>query len=143
MAKLGKIEKPKVSDFGESRRLFCVPLIPQFNQKDIDEELKKNFDEFWVQVASKIEDLKRIGEVSHVFVETIIKDGEEGLDMIKQLSEECHILAKEKIENGAKLVVVENEEILNEFLDWSLCLSLIRRSQRVFTKILEFYQDAR
>ena len=143
MAKLGKIEKPKVSDFGKSRRLFCVPLIPQFNQKDIDEELKKNFDEFWVQVTSKIEDLKRISEVSHVFVETIIKDGEEGLDMVKQLSEECYILTKEKIENGAKLAVVEDEEILNEFLDWSLCLSLIRRSQRVFTKILEFYQDAR
>ncbi|KON32228.1 MAG: hypothetical protein AC479_07765 [miscellaneous Crenarchaeota group-6 archaeon AD8-1] len=143
MAKLGKIEKPKVSDFGNSRRLFCVPLIPQFNQKDITEGLKKNFDEFWVQVASKIEELKRIGQVSHVFVETVIKDGEEGLDMVKQLSEECYILAKEKIENGAKLVVVEDEEILNEFLDWSLCLSLIRRSQRVFTKILEFYQDAR
>lgn len=143
MAKLGKIEKPKISDFGESRRLFCVPLIPQFNKKDLADDLKKSIEEFWVQVESKIEDLKRIGRVSYVFVETITKDGEAGLDIVKQLAEEIHEIVKEKIKKGAKLVVVENEEILNEYLDWSLCLSVTRRSQRVFTKVLEFHQDAK
>ncbi|MCW3997006.1 MAG: hypothetical protein NWF10_00355 [Candidatus Bathyarchaeota archaeon] len=143
MAKLGKIEKPKISDFGESRRLFCIPLIPQVNQKDLAENLKKSVKEFWVQVASKIEDLKRIGEVSHVFVESVTKDGEPGLDMTKHLSEECYGIVKEKIEKGAKLVAVENEEIFNEFLEWSLCLSVIRRSQKVLTKVLEFHQDTR
>jgi hypothetical protein len=143
LAKLGKIEKPKISDFGESRRLFCIPLIPQVNQKDLAENLKKSVKEFWVQVASKIEDLKRIGEVSHVFVESVTKDGEPGLDMTKHLSEECYRIVKEKIEKGAKLVAVENEEIFNEFLEWSLCLSVIRRSQKVLTKVLEFHQDTR
>lgn len=143
MTKLTKIEKPKISDFGQSRRLFCIPLIPQFNQKDLTDKLKKSIEEFWVQTASKIEDLKRIGKISHVFVESVTKDGKQGLDMVKQLSEQCYGIVKEKIENGAKLVIVENEEILNEFLDWSLCLSLIRRSQKVFTKVLEFHQDVR
>ena len=143
MAKLGKIKKPKISDFGESRKLFCIPLIPQLNQKDLTNDLKNSIKEFWIQVASKIEDLKRIGKVSFVFVESVTKDGEQGLDMSKQISEECYRIVKEKIEKGAKLVAVENEEIFNEFLDWSLCLSMIRRSQKVFTKVLEFHQDVR
>ena len=143
MTKLGKIEKPKISDIGESRKLFCIPLIPQLNQKDLTNDLKNSIKEFWIQVASKIEDLKRIGKVSFVFVESVTKDGEQGLDMSKQISEECYRIVKEKIEKGAKLVAVENEEIFNEFLDWSLCLSMIRRSQKVFTKVLEFHQDVR
>ena len=143
MTKLGKIEKPKISDFGESRRLFCIPLIPQLNQKDLNDNLKKSIKDFWVQVASKIEDLKRIGKVSFVFVESVTKDGESGLDMIKQLSEEFYRIIKENIEKGAKLVAVDNEEIFNEFLEWSLCLSVIRRSQKVFTKIFEFHQNAK
>jgi hypothetical protein len=143
LAKLGKIEKPRVSDFAESRRLFCLPLIPQFNQQDLANDLKKSIQEFWVQVASKIEDLERMGKVSHVFVESVTKNGESGLDMVKQLSEECYDIVKEKIDKGAELVVVENEEVLNEFLEWSLCLSVIRRSQKVFTRVFEFYQDAR
>ncbi len=143
MAKLGKIKKPKISDFGESRKLFCIPLIPQLNQKDLTNDLKNSIKEFWVQVASKIEDLKRIGKVSFVYVESVTKDGKTGLDMTKQLSEECYRIVKEKIEKGAKLVAVENEEIFNEFLDWSLCLSMIRRSQKVLTKVLEFHKDTR
>jgi hypothetical protein len=143
LAKLGKIEKPKVSDFEESRRLFCLPLIPQFNQKSIADDLKKNVEEFWVQVASKIEDLERLSKVSHVFVETVTKDGEQGLDMVKQFGEKCYGIVKEKVDKGAELVVVENEEVLNEFLEWSLCLSVIRRSQKVFTKVFEFHQDAK
>jgi len=143
LTKLGKIEKPKISDFGESRRLFCIPLIPQLNQKDLNDNLKKSIKDFWVQVDAKIEDLKRIGTVSFVFVESVTKDGESGLDMTKQLSEECYRIVKEKIETGAKLVTVENEEIFNEFLDWSLCLSVIHRSQKVFNKVLELHKDAR
>jgi hypothetical protein len=143
LAKLGKIEKPKISDFGESRKLFCIPLIPQLNQKDLTNDLKNSIKEFWIQVASKIEDLKRIGKVSFVFVESVTKDGKPGLDMSKQISEEFYRIIKEKIEKGAKLVAVENEEVFNEFLEWSLCLSVIRRSQKVFTKVLEFHQNAK
>lgn len=143
MPKLGKIKKPMVSDFAESRKLFCLPSIPQFNQKVLANDLKKSIEEFWVQTASKIEDLERMGKISHVFIESITKDGELGLDVVKQLSEECYGIVREKIDRGAELVVVENEEVLNEFLEWSLCLSVIRRSQKVFARVFKFYQDAR
>jgi hypothetical protein len=141
LVKLGKIEKPQVSDFKESRKLFCVPLIPHLNQNI--ENLENIMKEFWGQVASKLEELKRIGEVSHVFVESVTKEGESGLNMVKQLGEECYGIVKKEIDKGAKLIAVENEEILNEFMDWTLCLSVIRRSQKVFTKVFEFHQNAR
>ena len=114
MAKLEKIEKPKISDFGESRKLFCIPLIPQLNQKDLTNDLKNSIKEFWDQVTSKIEDLKRIGKVSFVFVESVTKDGEPGLDMAKQLSEECYRIVKEKIEERKKN---KNKLYLSYFLD--------------------------
>jgi hypothetical protein len=62
--------------------------------------------------------------------------------MVKQLGEECYQIVKKKVDKGAKLVAVENAEILNELMDWSLCLSVVRRSQKVFTKVLEFHQEA-
>ena len=52
MLKLGKIERPKISDFGESRRLFCIPLIPQFNQNDLIEDLKTELGNLQIQLTT-------------------------------------------------------------------------------------------
>ena len=61
--------------------------------------------------------------------------------MVKQIIEQCYSLVEEKMRQGGKLVKLEDEEVLNEFVDWSICLSLVRRSKKVFNKILEFYND--
>ena len=139
--KLGKIEKPQVTDFRDARKLFCLPLIPQFTEKDLDNDLKNNIEQFWSQVSAQIADLERTGKVSHIFFESITKDGKLGLEMIKKVSQQSYDIVKEKIDKGAKLVLLENEEILNEFLDWSICLSVIRKSQKVFNQVLEFHQE--
>lgn len=139
--KLGEIKKPRISDFGDARKLFCLPLIPHLQGKEIKEDLKSSIDLFWLQVGKQIDDLERIGKVTYIFCESITKDGEAGLDMVKQISERCYSLVKEKVGEGAKLVTIENEEVLDEFVEWSVCLSLVRRSKRVFNKILEFYND--
>jgi len=141
--KLGKIEKPQVTDFRGVRKLFCLPLIPQFNEKDLDNELKNSIEQFWYQVTSQIADLERTGKVSHIFFESITKDGKLGLEMVKKVSQQSYDIVKEKIDKGAKLVSIENEVILNEFLDWSICLSAIRKSQKVFNRVLEFYQEVK
>lgn len=141
LAQLGKIEKPQVRDYRDARKLFCLPLIPQFDEKIMDDDLKKCIEEFWLQVAHQIVGLERTGMVTQVFVESITKDGKSGLDMVKQLSQQLYGIVKEKIDRGAELVVVESEEILAEFLDWAVCLSVIRKSPKVFSKVLEFQQD--
>jgi hypothetical protein len=141
--KLGKIEKPLVTDFRDVRKLFCLPLIPQFNEKDLDIDLKNSIELFWAQVISQLADLERTGKVSHIFFESITTDGKSGLELVRQVSQQSYNIVKEKMDKGAELVIIENEEVLNEFLDWSICLSVIRKSKKVFNRVLEFYHEVK
>jgi len=139
--KLGEIKKPQVREFRDVRKLLCLPLIPQLKKNSLNKDLENSIDQFWEQATYQIENLERTGKVSKIFFESITKDGEPGLEMVKPLSQKSYDIIKERIDKGAKLVIIENEEILNEFLDWSICLSVIGKSQKVLNKVLEFYKD--
>ena len=140
--KLGQIEKPKVAVFLEARKLFCLPLIPSIKMEEGSEDLRNSIDLFWREAGKQIVDLERAGRVSYVFYDSVTKDGEAGLEMVKQISEQSYSIVKEKLDQGAKLVIIENEEVLDEFVDWSICYFVARKSQKVQSKILEFYEDA-
>jgi hypothetical protein len=143
MAKeLGQIEKPKVAVFLEARKLFCLPLIPSIKMEEGSENLRNSIDLFWREAGKQIVDLERAGKVSYVFYESVTKDGAAGLEMVKQISEQSYSIVKEKLDHGAKLVIIEDEEVLDEFVDWSICYSVVRKSQKVLNKVLEFYKDA-
>ena len=139
---LGQIKKPKVAVFLEARKLFCLPLIPSIKMEEGSEDLRNSIDLFWREAGKQIDDLERAGRVSYVFYESVTKDGEAGLEMVKQISEQSYSIVKEKLGQGAELVIIEDEEVLGEFVDWSICLSVVRKSQKVLDKILEFYRDA-
>ena len=140
--KLGEISKPKVSDYAEKRKLFCLPLLPDIKGIELPENLKKGFEQFWNQATLQIEDLERTAKISYIFYESITQEEKQGLEMIKNINKQSHKLVKEKIKQGAKLVTIENPETFNEFLDWSICLSMIGRSPKVFTQVLGFYNTA-
>jgi len=140
--KLGQIEKPKVAVFRGARKLFCLPLIPSIKIEEGSEDLRNSIDLFWREAGKQIDDLERAGRVSYVFYESVTKDGEAGLERVKEISEQSYGIVKEKVGQGAELVIIEDEEVLGEFVDWSICLSVVRKSQKVFDKILEFYSDA-
>ena len=140
--KLGQIEKPKVAVFVESRKLFCLPLIPSIKAEEGSEDLRNSIDLFWQEASKQITDLERAGKVSYVFYESVTKEGEAGSEIVKQFSEQSYGVVKDKLDQGAKLVVIEDEAVLGEFVDWSMCISVIRKSQKVLNKILEFYGDA-
>ena len=139
---LGQIEKPKVAVFLEARKLFCLPLIPSIKMEEGSEDLRNSIDLFWREAGKQIVDLERAGRVSYVFYDSVTKDGEAGLEMVKQISEQSYSIVKEKLGQGAKLVIIEDEAVLDEFVDWSICYSVVRKSQKVLNKILEFYNDA-
>jgi len=143
MAKLAQIQKPKVSDFGKSRRLYCLPLIPNFNQSDLSNELKNNIKQFWTQASSKIEELEKLGKITQIYVETITQTDNSGLEAIKKLGDQLHQIVKGKLDKDAKLVAVEDQQVLDELIDWSVCLSVIRKSQNVFNKIYQFLQETK
>jgi hypothetical protein len=140
--KLGEITKPKVTDYTEKRKLFCLPLIPDIKGIEMPDNLKKSFEQFWNQAIPQIEDLERTAKISYIFYESITQEDKAGLEQIKNINKQSYKLIKEKIKQGAKLVTIEDPETFNEFLDWSICLSMIGRSPRVFTKVLEFYNNA-
>ena len=139
---LGQIKKPKVAVFLETRKLFCLPLIPSIKMEEGSGDLRNSIDLFWREAGKQIVDLERAGRISYVFYESVTKDGEAGLEMVKQISEQSYSIVKEKLGQGAKLVIIEDEEVLDEFVDWSICYSVVRKSQKVLNKILEFYKDA-
>jgi len=140
--KLGQIEKPKVAVFLDARKLFCLPLIPSIKIEEDSKDLRNSIDLFWREAGKQIDDLERAGKISYIFYETVTKDGEAGLEMVKQISEQSYGIVQEKMGEGAELVIMEDEEVVDEFLDWSICLSVVRKSQKVQKKILEFYRDA-
>jgi len=143
MVKLGEIKKPSVGRFVESRKLFCLPLIPQFPTKESGEpQLDTSIKLFWQQASSQLAELERTGKILYVFYESITADGESGLDAIRQVNEKSYSLVKEKVGQGAKLVALEDEETFNEYLDWTLCLSVARKSSKVIGKIMEFQREA-
>ena len=47
--KLGEISKPKVSDYAEKRKLFCLPLLPDIKGMEMPDKLKTGFEQFWNQ----------------------------------------------------------------------------------------------
>jgi hypothetical protein len=137
--KLGQIDKPKVAVFLNSRKLFCLPLIPSLKMEKGSEDLRNSSDLFWREVTIQIADLEKAGRVSYVFYESVTTDGDAGLEMVKQISEHSYDIVKEKLDQGAEFVVIEDEHVLDEFVDWSICLSVVRKSQKVLNKILELF----
>ena len=139
--KLGEIKKPWIKDFRKGRKLFCLPLIPQVKENEFKGRLKDCADQFWRRAAVQIKELEKVGKINRVFFESATKDGNAGLEMIKQLSKQNYDIIKEKINDGAELVAIENKDVLDEFFDWSICLSVVRNSSKVFNRVLEFYKD--
>jgi hypothetical protein len=140
--KLGEITKPKISDYTDKRKLFCLPLIPDIKGMEMPDNLKEGFEQFWTQTKPQIEDLERTAKISYIFYESITQEGKQGLEQIKNINKQSYKLVKEKMKQGAKLITIENNETFNEFLDWSICLSMIGRSPKVFNKVLEFYKKS-
>ena len=138
---LGQIDKPKVAIFLNARKLFCLPLIPSLKLEKGSDDLRNSSDLFWREVAAQITDLEKAGRVSYVFYESVTSDGNAGLEVVNQISEQSYDIVKEKLGQGAKFVVIEDEQVLDEFVDWSICLSVVRKSQKVLNKILELFRD--
>jgi len=137
--KLAELKKPSVEESKPGRKLFCVPLL--FSMKDSPKEYVEMFNRYWDQVEEHEKNLEKIGVPTKICYEMIASSGKEGMQAIKLQNERAHKFVKSKIDQGATLVPLEDEKLLSEYLDWSMCLSFVR-SPNVVKKILEFYKDA-
>lgn len=138
--KLGKIEKPLAENYKKGRKLFFVPLL--YGGAELPAEYLEKFNKYWEQVEAQIANLElKLGAVQKIYHELIGESGEAGVKVLKELSEKSYQVVQKRLEKGARLQAIEDSDILAEFMDWSRCLSIGLRHQKVIMKIYESYQE--
>ncbi len=138
---LGKVEKPEVSSFKHNRKILQVPLV--YAGKDSPPEYKELFEKYWQQVNEMVNKLENsLGSVTIIFHETVNHDGEEGLKLLEELNAKSHELVCNRCKDGSKLKCVEDTQLLEEAMDWERCLMIGFLSDKVATKVYEFFGEA-
>ena len=138
---LGKIEKPEAKDFTSKRKLYLIPLI--FSGEEAPSEYVAKFNLYWQQVSEHIANLEaKIGKVSHIYHESIILAGEDGLKAMEKLNpSSCHV-AREKCQSDAVLEATEDKELAEESVDWERFILMGFISQKVAEMVSQFYVQA-
>jgi len=138
---VGKIEKPFAARFKEAKKLYLVPLV--FLNETAPEEYKERCHRYWQQVVDQLSNLEtKIGKVSHVYHESISLSGEQGLKFVEKLNPNSYQIAKNKCDNGAIFEAIEENDLLQEVMDWERCLLLGFVTEKVASKISELYAEA-
>jgi len=135
---LGKMDKPEVSQFKNGRKLFLVPLIVL--PPSTDPSHKALIDKYWREVSEHVANLEsKLSQTKYVFHELV--PSEDSINQLEKMMVGTYQLVKSQIEKGATLCSIEDDEIMQEFLDWNMCLSLRLHSHKVFTKIYDAFQE--
>ena len=135
---LGKIEKPPVNNFKKGRKLIFVPVM--YVAKGLPTDYVEKLKRYWEQVENQIAELSsKLGEVNVVYHELLAVSGEEGIASLKDLNNQGYKIAKVCIEKKARLEVLEDAELLTEFMDWSRCLMTGLQNPKVISKIYDSY----
>ncbi|UCD97165.1 MAG: hypothetical protein JSV35_03725 [Candidatus Bathyarchaeota archaeon] len=116
--------------------------MPDLKGIGAQKEYQEKATVYWQQVNEHLSSLTKLGEPTHIFHESVTETGEPAMKAIEQMNEGSHNLIKATLGNGAKLEVAEEPQLLNEYIDWSMCLQVIGRSQDVVKKIIGFQMDA-
>jgi frataxin-like iron-binding protein CyaY len=138
---LGQINKPEAQKFKHTRKIFLVPLI--YSAKDAPTEYIEKFDLYWQQVNEHIENLEtKLGKIKRVYHESITIADENSLQIMERLNPKSCQITRQKIQNGAKIEVIEDRQLAEECMDWERCLLIGLLSDAVVKKVSESYVDA-
>jgi len=137
---VGKIEKLPAEHFKQGKKLYLVPLI--YSSEDAPSEYKEKCSRYWQQVTEQLGNLEKIGKVNRIYYESISQSGEDGMKVMERLNPSSYQIAKSKCDNGALLETIEGEELLDEAMDWERCLLVGFVSEKVASKVSEFYVEA-
>ena len=138
---LGKIERLEAERFKQGKKLYLVPLV--YSGEEAPDEYKEKCSRYWQQVAEQLTNLaSKIGRVNRVYHESIFQSGEDGMKATEKLNPSGYQIAKTQCENGAIFETAEEEELFEEVMDWQRCLMLGFISDKVASKVSEFYVEA-
>jgi hypothetical protein len=138
---LGKIERLEAERFKQGKKLYLVPLV--YSGEDAPDEYKEKCSRYWQQVIEQLTNLaSRIGRVNQVYHESIFQSGEDGMKVMERLNPSSYQIAKTHCDNGAIFETIEERELFEEVMDWQRCLMLGFMSDKVASKVSEFYVEA-
>jgi len=138
---LGKIERPEVERFKQGKKLYLIPLV--YSGEEALDEYKEKCSRYWQQVTEQLTNLaSKIGRVNRVYHESIFQSGEDGMKTTERLNPSSYQIAKNQCANGAIFEAVEERELFEEVMDWQRCLMLGFISDKVASKVSEFYVEA-
>jgi hypothetical protein len=138
---LGKIERLEVERFKQGKKLYLVPLV--YSGEDAPDEYKEKCSRYWQQVTEQLTNLaSKIGKVNWVYHESIFQCGEDGMKAMERLNLSSYQIAKTQCDNGAIFETIEERELFEEVMDWQRCLMLGFISDKVASKVSEFYVEA-
>ncbi|MEA1872044.1 MAG: hypothetical protein U9M91_01405 [Chloroflexota bacterium] len=138
---LGKIERPEAKRFKQGKKLYLVPLV--YSGEEALDEYKEKCSRYWQQTAEQLTNLaSKIGRVNRVYHESIFQSGEDGMKTTERLNPSSYQIAKTQCANGAIFEAVEERELFEEVMDWQRCLMLGFISDKVASKVSEFYAEA-
>ena len=138
---LGKIERLEVEHFKQRKKLYLIPII--YSGEEAPDEYKEKCSRYWQQVAEQLTNLaSKIGRVNRVYHESIFQSGEDGMKAVERLNPSSYQIAKTQCDNGAIFETIEERELFEEVMDWQRCLMLGFISDKVASKVSEFYVEA-
>jgi hypothetical protein len=138
---LGKIERLEAERFKQGKKLYLVPLV--YSTEEAPDEYREKCSRYWQQVAEQLTNLaSKIGRANRVYHESIFQSGEDGMKALERLDPSGYQIARSQCDNGAVFETVEDEELFEEVMDWQRCLMLGFMSEKVASKISEFYVEA-
>jgi len=138
---LGKIEKPRAEPFRRGKKLYLVPLI--YLNEDSPLGYRERCNRYWRQVAEQLDNLEaKIGKVNRIYHEAVYQYGEEGMKVVEKANTNSYQIAKSRCDNGATFEAIEEKELVEEVMDWERCLLFGFMTEKVASKISEFYLEA-
>ena len=138
---LGKVEKPEVSSFKDSRKILQVPLI--YAGKNSPADYHDLYEKYWQQVNEMVVKLEsKLGRVTLVYHETVDADGEEGLKMMAGLNPQSHGMVNDRCKESGSLRCIEVSELLEEVMDWERCIMVGLMSEKVAKQVYDAYGEA-
>ncbi|MCL1885436.1 MAG: hypothetical protein FWF98_01515 [Dehalococcoidia bacterium] len=136
---LGKMEKPEAAQFKDGRKLFFVPLI--VTPLGEDETITGLVTQYWKEVAEQLKNLEnKLSQIKRIYHELL--PGEESVNQLEMMKIGSFGIVQSLISDGAEICAIEDDEIMREFLDWNLCLSMQLQSSKVFKKLYDFFQES-
>ncbi|MDA0734429.1 MAG: hypothetical protein O2909_07770 [Chloroflexi bacterium] len=137
---LGRVERPSADQYQGKRKLLLVPLLygPQAN----DEEGSAIVAKYWGEVRIQTGALEAsLGALSHVYCESLVQGGAEGLSYLELADKHSHELVQAKCQAGAVLEPTEDQETFMEMVDLQRFMVQPLASQKVANRLQEWFTE--